>query len=159
MRAHGILLGIIATIIIVTSSTALYLQDQNEGADPGVNGSGDGASPPYSGDPDGDGGTGPDEGGIRFDFDVGPCDHNCSMCNCVKHVLWEDNSNVTVIVNVAINCAQTIGNVSYSVNGTRVDLQYSEDGELSANCICPHIITYRFENIEKRDYSCNLKRL
>ena len=105
----------------------------------------------------------PVTGPANFEFESGPCDASVDPYDQtsmgVKDVSWINDKTLQVTANVSLNCAENIGNGGYEVSGNKIILKYkSPTCETCAKCMCSHKLTYRLINLEKKDYTFELKR-
>lgn len=101
--------------------------------------------------------------GPRLEFSAGPCDESIDPYNTdfgVKETTWIDETTLVVTVLVGINCAEEIEGGDYQLYGNKIVLQYiSPQCETCTFCICAHELTYKFTNLEKKEYQFELERI
>jgi len=100
---------------------------------------------------------------IKLEFESGPCDTSIDPYDQasmgVKDVSWVDDKALQVIAHISLNCAENIGNGGYEVSGNKIILKYkSPQCQTCAKCMCSHRLTYRLINLEKKDYTFEIKR-
>lgn len=102
-------------------------------------------------------GQGPD-----LDFSTSGCDESIDTRGDmgVKKVDWIDDTTVVVTVRVNINCAEEIEGGDFYILGNTITLKYiSPECKTCAFCLCAHEMTYKFTNLEKKDYQFELERI
>ena len=132
------LLSILFIVIMIAVITAVYITQfagQDEEKDENI--------PVY------------DEDDIIFTYDIGECDQSLSddWSTYIADHTWINSTTLVIEAHITINCANTIVNVSYSINGTKILLYYDVAGEGNADCMCPHKVIYRLEQINKKNYT------
>jgi len=99
-----------------------------------------------------------------LEFSFGECDQSISPYNTEEHGIketkWIDNTTLEVKAIVSINCAEEIESGDFEIVGKNIVLVYKSPlcEEICADCMCAHEIKYNFSNLEKKDYTFELKR-
>ncbi|MBU6998619.1 MAG: hypothetical protein HXS41_01870 [Theionarchaea archaeon] len=98
----------------------------------------------------------------HLEFSAGPCDSDIDPYNTdmgVKNVRWIDDETLVVTVYVNINCAEEITDGDYQILGDTIILEYTApECKTCTFCLCAHKMTYRFQNLEKKEYQFELKK-
>lgn len=105
-------------------------------------------------------------GGKLDFFEAGPCDTTIGPYNQselgIKETNWLDDKTLHIKAYVSINCAEEITGVDFEINDDKIILVYDSPrcGEnfTCARCMCAHELTYHFSELEKKEYSFELKR-
>lgn len=101
----------------------------------------------------------------KLEFSFKDCDPNIDPYNQdnlgVKEINWLDQKTLLVKAFVSINCAEKIEDGSFDIEGNKIILKYRSPlcKETCMYCICAHELTYKFINLDKRDYEFELERL
>ena len=100
---------------------------------------------------------------IKLEFESGPCDAGIDPYDQasmgVKDFSWIDDKALQVTANISLNCAENIGNGGYEISGNKIILKYkSPQCQTCASCMCSHKLTYKLINLEKKDYTFELRR-
>ncbi|KYK29210.1 MAG: hypothetical protein HXS48_01805 [Theionarchaea archaeon] len=101
--------------------------------------------------------------GPGLEFSAGPCDESIDAYTedlGVKEVTWIDDTTLVVTVLVGINCAEEIEGGDFRIVGNTIILQFtSPQCETCTFCVCAHELTYKFTNLEKKEYQFELERI
>ena len=99
----------------------------------------------------------------RLDFSAGPCDESIDPYETdlgIEDVTWVDDTTLVVTAYVNINCAEEITGGDFKIYGDKIILEYtSPECETCTFCLCAHKLTYRFTNLEKKEYHFELSRI
>lgn len=90
---------------------------------------------------------------LKFSFETEQCDATSVHDEDeIKSINWIDDTLV-VETSVIINCAEEVLSGDYEIINNKIILKYEHsDCTTCTTCVCANRITYRFENIEKKDY-------
>jgi len=78
----------------------------------------------------------------------------------VQDVTWVDETTLIVTVYVGINCAEEIEGGDFEIYDSRIILIYTSPMcETCTFCLCAQEMTYKFTNLEKKDYQFEIKRI
>lgn len=99
---------------------------------------------------------------IKFEFSAIQCNESISPYDSshlgVKEINWK-GKNLEVKAFVSINCAEKIIFGSYELQKEKIILRYEKT---SCNpctlCNCVSELSYKFENLEKKDYKFELEQ-
>lgn len=98
-----------------------------------------------------------------LEFTAGPCDESIDPRQedmGIKDTHWVDDTTLVITAMVGLNCAEKIESGDYKIIGNTIILEYTAPKcEVCATCECAHELTYRFTNLEKKDYSYELERI
>lgn len=101
--------------------------------------------------------------GPKLEFTVGLCDESISPLETnmgVQDVTWVDETTLIVTVYVGINCAEEVEGGDFEIYDSRIILIYeSPQCETCTFCLCAQKMTYKFTNLEKKDYQFEIKRI
>jgi|GEM_PF-1441708 len=100
-------------------------------------------------------------------FEAGPCNDSISPYNQselgIKETNWLDNETLQIKAYVSINCAEEIVGGDFEINDDKIILMYASprcgDDFACARCMCAHELVYRLSDLEKKEYSFELKRI
>jgi len=100
---------------------------------------------------------------IRLNFSSSPCDKSIDPYDRsnfgIKQTEWLDSSTLHVKVNLVHNCAVSVRNGDYEIQGNKIILKYNFSeigGDVVTSCDCISEVVYRFTGIEKKDYEFQL---
>lgn len=105
------------------------------------------------------------QGEIKLEFSSGSCDFNLSRHPQsdlgIQEIKWLDDTTLQVKACVRINCGEKIEGGDYEMIGNKIILSYKSPlcKELCMDCMCDHGLTYKFTNLEKKDYQFELRRI
>lgn len=79
----------------------------------------------------------------------------------IKESKWLDNKTLQVSALVKLNCGQSVESGDYELTGGKILLKYKVRpcDKACTDYECPFKITYRFNDIKKKDYTYELKRI
>ncbi len=101
--------------------------------------------------------------GPKLEFTAGPCDETIDPLTTdlgVSEITWLDEETLVVTVYVGINCAEEIEGGDFQVFDSKITLKYtSPQCETCTFCLCAHKLTYKFTNLERKDYQFELERI
>lgn len=98
------------------------------------------------------------------EFSSGECDQSIDPYNSEEHGIketsWLDDTTLQVKAIVSINCAEAIESGDFEISEEKITLVYNSPkcGEMCALCMCAHELEYKFSNVERKEYSFELKR-
>jgi len=98
---------------------------------------------------------------IEFDFSYGSCEDEISPYDesqlGVKQAIW-DKDELKVTAFITINCADSIGDGSYIIDGNKITLGYDlTKCDTCTTCLCAHKLIFILNNINKTVYDFELK--
>jgi hypothetical protein len=105
---------------------------------------------------------------VLFEFRSYPCskskDAVKGINDTIKKTEWLNDSALSVIIQVSLNCAENILRGSYEIKDSTIILNYYAPrcGDKSlpcAKCVCNPILEYKFKNIVKKDFLFVIKRI
>jgi len=73
-----------------------------------------------------------------------------------KQLIWLDSSTADIVACGTINCAQTMGNARYKLDGNKLILEYDVIGEPLADCFDTLELHYKLIGLEKKSYEVEL---
>ncbi|UCD21251.1 MAG: hypothetical protein JSW08_01775 [archaeon] len=77
----------------------------------------------------------------------------------IKSTVWFGN-NIVITAYAMINCAETVLDGDYEINGTRMTLIYKTSGcDPCTTCVCPVLLIYGFKYINYQDFIFELKQV
>lgn len=101
--------------------------------------------------------------GPKLEFTAGPCDETIDPLTTnmgVTETTWLDEETLVVTVYVGINCAEEIEGGDFQIYDNRIILKYtSPQCETCTFCLCAQKMTYKFTNLERKDYQFELERI
>ena len=101
-------------------------------------------------------------GPTSLEFSSGPCDHSVDPYDPatpgVKESAWLDGTTLEVKAYAVINCAETVEGGDYEISGDKIILKYTAPpcNEICMDCMCAHELTYKFTNLENKEYTFEL---
>jgi len=103
-------------------------------------------------------GQGPD-----LEFTSGLCDKTVDPRETnmgVAKTEWLDDTTLVVTVYVGINCAEEIEGGGFQIFDSRIILEYTcPKCETCTFCLCAQELTYKFTNLEKKEYQFEIERI
>ena len=98
---------------------------------------------------------------IQLIFESSECDNSIDPYEDsnlgVKNITWIDSDSLEVVAYIKINCANSVTSGDFDINQSSITLKY-ENTECTecTSCECAHKLTYRFDNITKKDYKITI---
>jgi hypothetical protein len=75
----------------------------------------------------------------------------------VKESTWLDDTTLEVMVNVSRNCAESILEKAYEIQGSKIILKYWRTQYcICTTCMCPDELAYTFKSLERTEYEFEL---
>jgi hypothetical protein len=94
---------------------------------------------------------------IEFTFESSECNTSIDPYNesnlGITKTIWFGEDILEIEAHVSINCAEEILGGDYEIDESKIILEYNHTScTVCTTCNCVHNLTYKFENIAKKEY-------